>query len=195
MTIPANSLVQGQIVMQQQGQKFSNVLHWSPSDTIPTPDEVSNLQEVLNQWVSKWRTPMADVVEFLGAVFSLPQDPSFGTRTLTLTGQFGAQSAPPGQTTSYAIIRKYAISDSKSTRGRVLFAGFPESFTEQNVLTNAGFLNFVDPVSIVASGFATADSDWEPQIYSRLGDVFNPVIKANVDPTVRSLHSRQATLI
>ena len=71
----------------------------------------------------------------------------------------------------------------------------PLQFIENGRLTDQAtglvqiMANFMDDV------IGSNDSDWIPVVFSELSEVAMTTFKTDVDPIVRSLHSRQATLV
>ena len=89
MSIPEQSIVQFNLVFQQQGQKWINTHFYNNVDEIQDDDELANLQQIFTLIQVAGADAQHDSVQCIGAVVSLPTFPSFGTRTLTSNILFG----------------------------------------------------------------------------------------------------------
>jgi len=195
MSIPQNAIIQVSLVFQQQGTKFTNVIHWKPNDTIGDAGESADLTALVEGCAQAFVDTMHEDVFCLGGVVSLPEDSSFGSRTITLSGFQGDVSGDPSQTTQYYIIRKYGESKSKRQRGRVLVAGFSEAWTEKNVLTASAAITAANLVNFLRDDLAIITTTVTPVVYSREDSAAVSVFKTTLDPVIRSFNGRQASLI
>ena len=191
MTLPAGSLLQATMVMQHGSEKTANVLHFTNSDEITETIMLSDMGDVTFEWYEAYAELVQADVDFLGAVWSAPLISYFGSRTLLLTGATGTASGDQGQSTQYCIIRKYALDDSPSTRGRYLACGFPEQYTYLNQMTSTAVVKATVLADWIRNPVA-ATTTWQPVIYSRKNETWANVFKTTVDPVCRSYHGRQA---
>lgn len=192
MAVPIDSGIQQSLVFAQQGQRFSNVIHWRNTSALTNADEIQNFVDLQDAIFAIWRVVLADAVQFLGSVWTLPEDPTFGSRTTAEVGGFGDQIGGPSQTTQYVIFRRYAFVDERKSRGRTLFAGWPDDFSEDNRITAAAAILLAPVVDSLVDTVAATNTDFVPSNYSGKFGQFFDVFKANLDPVIRSLHARQA---
>lgn len=193
MAIPDDAIIQQSLFFTQQGKRWSNVIHWRLDGDLTNANEVANLNELQTECWNAYTQSMADAVQFLGSVWTLPLLPVFGSRSTPAIGLFGDLPNPPSQTTSYFIIRKYATPLTARGRGRNLIAGWPEIFTESNRITSANALLIGEIVNLLRDTFAATDASFVPSVFSRVNQVGQDVFKTALDPIARSLHSRQAS--
>jgi len=195
MAIPENSTVLFNLVFQLQGQKWINSQFMSNDDAISNAQELIELNAVVDYWYAAYDTFLHEDVQLLGAVVSLPEDPVFGTRTVTKANLFGLASGDPGPTTSYVIVRRKALTRDRAWHGKVLVAGFPMEFTEANRLTDnaAAILQII--ATAMETNFAGPASNWVNACYSATNDSALSTFKSQMDPVVRSYTGRQASLI
>lgn len=192
MAIPTDSGIQQSLVFTQQGQRFSNVIHWRNTAALTNANEIQNLVDIQDAVWALWRTTQADAVQFLGSVWTLPEDATFGSRTTAEVGGFGDLPAGPSQTTQYCILRRYAFVDERKSRGRTLLAGWPDTFSEDNRITSAGAIIIANVVFALENTISATDTDFVPSNYSGKFSQFFDVFKVTLDPVVRSLNARQA---
>lgn len=195
MAIPDAATVQVSLVFQLQGQKWTNVLHYFCDGGLNDAQEAVNLQDLVEELASTFAKGQHEDVQCLGGVVTLPNQATFGTRTVTLPAAFGDISGDPLPTTCYVVIRKYAQSKDPTKRGRVLFAGFIEEYESENQLTPSAAVVIGQVVDGLKVQIAASDCTFIPLVYSRKNETATSVFKTNLDPVVRSFHGRQAQLI
>lgn len=192
--IPAGSLIQQQIVFQQQGTRFSNILHYRNTEELTDSNEIANLTQVQNDlWLNTWKDLANSAVQMLGSIWKLPLNTVFGSRTTFLANEFGTAIGDPMPTSSYVIIRRYSETDGPNTRGRTLVAGLVESWAQKNVITDAGFTALDALVTALRTNQDGGDAIFIPQNFSPKFLNFQDVFKTRLDPLVRSLNTRQPT--
>ena len=194
MSINANDLLQSSIVYQQQGVKWNNTLHWRATTDVSNDDEVQELTSLTEDIAEAFAQVMHEAAIVLGIIWTMPLRATFGSRTL-IVNEPGAISGDLSQTTQYFIIRKYGDGSGSANRGRVLVAGFPEQWSEDNRLTASAVVVAADLVTFLKSSLNGPLGSYSPSIYSPTLETAVSVFKTNLDPIVRSFHGRQARLI
>lgn len=192
MALDAQTVVQQALVLQLGSEKVSNVIHWINDDEITETGLLTDFQDIEDKIWAEYKKFVWEDHNLLGSVWSAPRVPSFGTRTTTATSAGGAVPGNAGQSTSYFIIRKYALLDGPTSRGRFLACGFPEEYTHVNQMTANAVVLATDLANALKTVVNAPFVNWTPVIYSRKEEQWSPVFKTTIDPIVRSYHGRQS---